>query len=116
MGAAAPNAALPDETGCQAGRIEITDPPNGAEINGQVVLSGTVDVPDFGFYKFEMAPLGSQQWVTILAGRTVVREGELGRWDTSTLTPGDYALRLVVIDAQGQAFQPCQITLRIGTP
>ncbi len=107
-------AALPDETGCTPGQIEITDPPNGAKIDGLVTLVGTADVPNFGFYKFEMTSLGAEQWVTILAGREPVREGELGRWDTSTLLPGDYALRLVVTDATGQTLPPCTITLRVG--
>lgn len=115
-GAAAPSSALPDETGCTPGQVEITTPPNGAEISGQIVLEGTVDIPNFGFYKFEMSPLGTQQWVTILAGRQTVQSGELGRWDTSTLLPGDYALRLVVTDTQGQLFQPCTITVRVKTP
>ncbi len=106
--------ALPGETGCTPNQIEITEPVNGAKVNGLVTLTGTADVPNFGFYKFEMSPLGVEQWTTILAGRTPIRDGELGRWDTSTLLPGDYALRLMVTDAAGQALQPCTITLRVG--
>ncbi len=105
---------LPDETGCTPGQIEISQPTNGAQVEGVVTLVGTADVPNFGFYKFEVRSLGAEQWVTILAGRNPVRNGELGRWDTDTLLPGDYALRLVVTDTTGQSLPPCTITLRVG--
>lgn len=102
------------ETGCTPGQIEITEPANGSKVEGLVIIEGTADVPDFGFYKFEVTPLGTEQWVTILAGRTPVRNGELGRWDTTSLLPSDYALRLVVTNTGGVALSPCTVILRVG--
>ena len=40
--------------------------------------------------------------------------GPLGQWDTGTLAPGDYQLRLVVSDNQGQALPACVITVRVS--
>jgi hypothetical protein len=42
-----------------------------------------------------------------------VRDDLLGRWDTTALTPGDFQLRLVVSDNQGQQEPPCIVVLRV---
>lgn len=99
--------------GCTPGQIEITFPEPGTEIKGVIELTGTVDIQNFGFYKYEVAPGGSDTWATIAAGRTVVNEGSLGRWDTTALTPGDYQLRLVVIDNQGTSLSPCVVPVQV---
>jgi hypothetical protein len=101
---------------CPPGILEFMDPIAGQELNGKVTLTGTVNVGDFGFYKYQFALAGSESWVTIAAGNIQVIEGELGPWDTSTLTPGDYQLRLVVTDHQGAEQTPCTIPIRIITP
>ncbi len=105
---------IPGAVGCVPGQIIITSPSPGQELKGQVSIEGTADIPNFGFYKYEVAPAGSENWSTILAGREVVQEGELGKWSTTELTPGDYLLRLVVTDNQGQALPPCIIPVRVG--
>jgi hypothetical protein len=43
-----------------------------------------------------------------------VRDGELGRWDTTPLLPSDYALRLVVTNTSGAALPSCTVVLRVG--
>ncbi len=106
----------PEVSGCIPGQIMITFPEPGMEIRGQVTLTGSADIPAFGFYKYEVTPLGVEQWTTISAGNVVVNDSDLGRWDTSQLTPGDYLLRLVVTDNQGNAFPPCVISVRILAP
>ena len=108
-----PQAAQPNAAGCTPGQIELTYPEAGDEIKGIIELTGTVDIPNFGFYKYEIAPNGSDTWVTIAAGRVVVKGGALGRWDTTALTPGDYQLRLVVIDNQGTALTPCVVPVQV---
>jgi hypothetical protein len=79
-----------------------------------VDIQGTASVPNFGFYKYEVAPLNSDTWATISAGRDVVVAGSLGKWDTTALTPGDYQLRLVVTDNQGKSLPPCVILIRVS--
>jgi hypothetical protein len=55
-------------------------------------------------------------WSTIGGNHTVVQDGELGRWNTTEITPGDYELRLVVTDNATNAFPTCVISLRVLAP
>lgn len=107
---------LGNTSGCVADNLIITSPKPGSQISGSVDLIGTVDIPDFGFYKYEVAPLNTDTWATIAANRKPVDNGPLGQWDTTTLTPGDYQLRLVAINTQGQSLPPCIIPLRVTAP
>jgi hypothetical protein len=103
-------------TGCIPGQIMITSPKPGDTVKGQVVLTGTANIPNFGFYKFEFSPIGTAIWSTVGADRKIKQDKTLGSWDTSEVTPGDYNLRLVVIDNQGNALPPCVVPLRIAAP
>lgn len=106
-------AALPGSIGCTPNQIIITSPKSGDEVKGSVDLIGTVDIQNFGFYKFEVAPQGGTTWAIFSAGSKVVKNGLLGKWNTTALTPGDYQLRLVVTDNQGTALMPCVISMRV---
>lgn len=108
-----PQTVAAGNTGCEPNQIMITFPEAGSEIKGAVELLGTVNISNFGFYKYEVAPAGSDTWVTISAQRTLVNNGSLGRWDTTSLTPGDYQLRLVVTDNQGQILPACILPVRV---
>lgn len=101
-------------SGCVPDEIMLTAPQPGEVIAGTVTLTGTADIPNFGFYKYEIAPVGTANWTTISAGAQPVREGELGRWDTTALTNGDYFLQLVIIDNVGQTLEPCVIAVRVA--
>ena len=80
-------------------------------VGGVVEVSGTADVPDFGFYKLEIKRPDETIWLTLQAGNEIVREGKLGDWDTRRLTPGEYQLGMVVVDNEAQASAPCTINL-----
>ena len=99
--------------GCIPGMVDIISPADGDTIQDIVEIIGTADIPNFGFYKFEMAALNDASWLTIQAGDTITHEGRLGYWDTTRLTPGDYALRLVVTDNQGEPAEPCVVQVRV---
>lgn len=103
----------PGSEGCVAGEVEIVSPKNGEAVSGVVEIRGTVNVPNFGFYKYEFAAAGSELWATISADRKVVKNDLLGSWSTGTLVPGEYQLRLVVTDTQGQALPACVISVRV---
>jgi hypothetical protein len=103
-------------TGCIPGQIDITSPKPGDTLKGSIDLTGSANIPNFGFYKYEFAPLGSDTWATIVADNKIVQDGKLGNWDTSAITPGDYQLRLVVSDNQGNNFPACIIPVRIIAP
>jgi len=98
------------------GHIEIISPENGETIRDIVEIVGSANIPNFGFYKFEMAAIDAASWLTIQAGETITQSGRLGYWDTTRLNPGDYALRLVVTDNQGQQSVPCVIQVRVDPP
>lgn len=104
-----------DPAGCVPNRVIITEPKEGDTIKGAVEVRGTVDIPNFGFYKFEVARAEEELWLTIQAGRNVVRDGILvENWDTSRLPPGAYVLQLVVTDSAGEELPPCRIPVSIG--
>lgn len=100
-------------SGCDPDTIMITAPTSGEVINGTVMLTGTASIPNFGFYKYEVAPLGTTNWATISAGDKTVKAGDLGSWDTTALANGDYFLQLVIIDNVGKTLEPCVIAVRI---
>ena len=111
--AVTPVAPVAGSQGCVPGQLEITSPKPGAEISGTVTLVGTVDLPNFGFYKYEVALRGTDVWSTISAKSETVSNGALGDLNTSILTPGDYLLRVVVLDNATQVIGTCIITIRI---
>jgi hypothetical protein len=108
--------ATAEATGCIPGQIDITTPKSGDTVKGSIELVGSANIPNFGFYKYEFAPLGSDSWATVLANNKVVQDGNLGNWDTSAITPGDYQLRLVVSDNKGNNLPACVVPVRIIAP
>lgn len=103
-------------TGCIPGQIMITSPKPGDVVRGDVELTGTANIPNFGFYKYEFSPIGSEGWSTIQADRKIKQNESLGTWDTTEVTPGDYNLRLVVTDNQGNLLPACIVPLRVTSP
>jgi hypothetical protein len=102
--------------GCVPGQIMISSPHEGVELSGVITIKGTANIANFGFYKYEVARPDDDVWLTIQAGREIKQENDLGQWDTRTLSPGDYMLRLVVTDNQGNSLPPCVIQVRVNNP
>ena len=103
-------------SGCIPDQLIISYPENNSTVNDIVEVEGTVDIPDFGFYKFEISRGESENWLTIQAGDTPKVEEKLGFWDTTQLEPDNYYLRLVVIDNQGMQKEPCVVYLYVDHP
>ncbi len=110
------NPTAQQSSGCVPGVVNIATPKTGDEIKGKVILKGDAEIPNFGFYKYEFTPVGADTWSTIQAGRKPVNNDDLGLWDTSTVDQGDYQLRLVVTDNQGNELPACVITIRVKNP
>ncbi len=100
--------------GCIPDQIIISSPQDGSEVTGVVPITGTVNIPNFGFYKLEMKRPEESNWLTILAGNEPGTEITLGYWNTSLLPPGVHQLGLVVSDNQGQSLPPCVIQVLIS--
>lgn len=105
----------PENETCLPGTLNIRFPTPGAEVSGIVDVLGTANIPNFGFYKLEMKRPEESTWLTVQAGNQVVpdQEGNLGKWDTRRLPPGEYDLGLVVVDNQGQATTHCVARVRV---
>jgi hypothetical protein len=108
--------ATPSSGDCLPGRIEWIDPTEDSQIGGTVTLMGTVDVENFGFYKYEFSQPPGETWSTIAAGDQMGKNKEIGKWNTTQMTPGDYLLRLVVVDNKNQPFPACVIQVRVIPP
>ena len=101
-------------SGCIPDQIMITAPEPGDPVSGTVEITGTANIPNFGFFKYEIAPMGTQNWATISAEREPRVNEVLGSWNTSSLTNGDYFLRLVVTDNVGASLEPCVIAVHVA--
>ncbi len=114
--------ATAEQDGCVPGKIEWIYPVAGDEIEDVVQLLGTVDVENFGFFKYEYTEPGNPIWKTIAGGNQVVNqlpdhnENKIGLWNTSQLVPGDYLLRLVALDNANNEYPPCVIPVRVINP
>jgi hypothetical protein len=100
-------------SGCVPDQIMITAPQPGDDVKGIVNIMGTANVPNFGFYKYEIAPVGTQNWATVSAAREPVVNNSLGNWSTTSLTNGEYFLRLVITDNVGKELEPCVLAVRV---
>jgi hypothetical protein len=98
---------------CITDTVMITYPLDGSQVEGIISIEGSADIPNFGFYKYEVARPGDAVWLSINAGRQRVKNDKLGDWDTRTLTPEEYLLRLVVVDNEGNMLEPCIIRVRV---
>lgn len=103
----------PQQEGCTPGKIAWLAPIPGQEISETVELKGTVNVPNLGFYKYQYSKPQEDIWTDIAAGNQAKIDGQIGFWNTSQLVPGDYLLRLVVMDNQNQPFPACVIPVRV---
>ncbi len=104
------------QAGCIPDEVMITFPENNSTVQDIVEVEGTVNIADFGFYKFEISRAGTDNWLTIQAGDSPKYDEVLGFWDTTQLEPGNYYLRLVVIDNQGIQREPCAVYLYVEPP
>ncbi len=101
---------------CIAGQLEWIYPKAGDEISDVVDLMGTVNIPNFGFYKYEYTEPGNSIWKTIAGGNKLVIQDKIGAWNTTQLIPGDYLLRLVVLDNKNVEFPACVVQVRVTVP
>jgi hypothetical protein len=68
--------------------------PSGSDVE----LIGTANYPAATRYQMDFRPTGTEQWNLIGRSRRDQQLGELGRWDTTSLTPGLYDVRLAAVD------------------
>ncbi len=95
----------------QQGAPAISVPLAGDTLSGQVVITGTVDAPNFASaelaFAFASDPTGT--WFRLEAFTQPVQESALAAWDTTQISDGEYSLRLRVYSQDG-SFQDFTVT------
>ena len=87
-------------------------------MTGQVAVQGGANIINFAVYKFELKGESTgDTWIVVAANNaTVVDPGLLGTWDSTSLAPGKYILRLVVYYLDGTYPTPCEVPINIAAP
>ncbi len=98
---------------------QITSPRIGEALSGQVSIFGTAAAPDFNFYKVEYHREGEPQdaWHSLSdIHKNQVVNGLLDTWDVSAFPPGNYRLKLTVVDITGNypLQNRCEVPVVIG--
>jgi hypothetical protein len=76
----------------------ITTPASGSAVQGKVDVSGYIKSTNFARYDldFSHGPGSEDGWFNITTGDKNPADGLLGVWDTSSISDGNYRLRLTV--------------------
>jgi len=93
--------------------LEIESPLHDGEVSGVVEITGSVNTPSLGSYRYDFSTMGEPDWQTIAAGSGVRIDESLGSWYTSDLAPGPYMLRLVALDNEGSETSTCVIVVNV---
>ena len=99
---------------CPDARAVITAPGMEAVVAGMVPIVGTAAHENFQFYKLEYgAGATPRAWSYFDGGEKPVQGGRLGTLNAGALAPGEYSIRIVVVDSSGNFPTPCQTTIVI---
>ena len=95
--------------------IAILSPAPDEILRGQVTITGKVDVPSFlsAQLDFAYASNPTDTWFTIQTFSQPLADSTLATWDTTSITDGDYILRLRVSFEDG-TFQDVTVPVKIG--
>lgn len=95
---------LPPPVFAQEGdQAAISNPIEGQFVQGVITINGSVTALGFASYELSFAYEDdpTQTWFELESSTLPVFDGELGTWDTTTLTDGDYTLRLRIFLLDG---------------
>lgn len=102
--------------GCEIVGATISQPLPGEVVSGQVEVHGEANILNFAAYKFEVSgPTTGGAWATVGNFTVPVASGFLGNWDATSLEPGSYRFRLVLVNTSGNFLEPCVIPITIAT-
>jgi len=95
--------------------LVITSPAPDELLRGQVTVTGKIDVPSFRSAQLEFAYASNptDTWFTIQAFSQPMTDSTLAVWDTTSITDGEYVLRLRVNFEDG-TFQEVTVPIKIG--
>lgn len=92
----------------------ISSPVAGTVLRGTVAIFGTATHPDFQFYRLQVSGggTGDGDFATLNVFNAQVYNGQLGTLNTAAFAPGDYWLRLTVVDNTGNYLPQCTVRVR----
>ncbi len=94
--------------------VAIETPAADARVSGQVHIVGTAAIENFQYYKIEMgAGEAPTEWSLLSTAPTPVNRGILATWDTDSLPPGIYTLRLTAVDITGNFPPPYLVRVEV---
>lgn len=95
--------------------ITITSPQAGDILRGEVTITGTTDIPNFfsAQLDFSYASNPTGTWFAIQTLSQPVTDSTITTWDTTSISDGDYILRLQV-NLLDNTFQEITIPIQIG--
>jgi hypothetical protein len=96
---------------CSTPGVNLTAPGEGAQLSGSVQVMGTASIDNFWYYKIEIGVgRAASDWSVVGdLHYAPVSNGVLETVNTSALPPGEYSLRLVVVDKTGNFPEPCVV-------
>jgi hypothetical protein len=80
---------------------DITTPLPGQALQGAVMVSGHTALKNFQSAEVSYSYASGGSWFLISQSREAVDDGKLAIWDTTTITDGDYKLRVQVFLSNG---------------
>ena len=95
--------------------VAITSPTAEELLRGEVTITGKIDVPSFleAQLEFAYASNPTNTWFLIQAFSQPMADSTLAVWDTTSITDGDYVLRLHV-NVEDGSFQEATVPIHIG--
>lgn len=95
--------------------LNITSPQEGQIVQGLVSVKGSATLTGFSSYElaFAYSDDPTNTWFILQNSSLSVFEGELGTWDTTTLTDGNYTLRLRAFLLDGTTKDVMVASLRV---
>lgn len=104
--------------GCVPGRRSIDSPTTGQILErGIFQVKGSANSEPFQRYKLELAPGANpneSKFFVLAEVQVPVTNGVLAEWNSATMPPGAYTLRLTVVKPDGNWFEPrCLVTFTL---
>jgi len=106
--------AWPSRAAAQVSTPVISAPTAGQVLHGPAAITGLTDVPNFASAEvsFAYASDTMNTWFSISATTQPIANDVLASWDTTTISDGDYVLRLRVTLQDG-AFQDVTVPVQV---
>ena len=97
--------------GCPDSGAQITSPLGGGTLNDIIFFYGTAQAADFAFYKLEIRPASGGEFITFDGTEQTVTANFLGQVAAYAFAPGEYVIRLAVVDTNSDVIGTCEINV-----